>query len=216
MRMSGPRLSYLFWFLGLCCFGLCVMPAFSSALSSEEEIRVQLPTESTRLLIVVEPIEGSHSEFDASYLQALRSVLTFDLDHNGFTEVLSASRKNRALLQKLRAQEGFDLACDFGVYGDSGIYYVIKAKVENKNLATKVISINGQSAKLIEGVSLCGELSKDRRAIHCLSDSICQMLFQKPGIASSRILFTERRRVQPSGKGESAVEIGIRSNWSAV
>jgi len=184
----------------LSCFFQFILFFFSAALAANEEIVVRLATESTRLPLFIEAIQNEKSNFDASYLQALSSIFSYDMNYNGMTEVVLPKDKKR--YQALSSQTGFDTACDFNKCKDVDLFYVIKMKMEGKNLVTKVISVNGQSTKLIEGISCTGELAKDRKAIHYLADSICQMLFQKQGIASSRIFFTEKKKIQTSTDSE--------------
>lgn len=186
----------------LCALVLTLTLSFiAGSLTAEDEIVVRLSSESTRLPIFIEAIQGETSELSHDYLQSLRSIFSFDMNYNGMTAVISPKDKKR--YQTMSGQEGFDTACDFNKCKDVDVFYVIKMKMDGKSLTSKVISVNGQSVKLIEGITCTGDLSKDRKTIHFLADSICNLLFQKPGIASSRILLTEKKKIQAGPKGEA-------------
>jgi len=167
---------------------LLVTMLFQTTAFSEEEIVVKLATESHRLPIVIEPIQAESSDFPKEHLQALLDVFSFDMNANGMTQVIAPKDKKR--FQLLQGSFGFDKAPDFAKCKEADIFYLIKSKMEGKSLAVKMIAINGQSVKLIEGISCTGDLAKDRKTMHHLADSIHEMLFQKPGIASQRIIFT--------------------------
>ena len=186
--------------LYLACFFQLTLFFVMSTLAANEEIVVRLATESTRLALFIEAIQNEKAAFDANYLQTLSSIFSYDMNYNGMTEVVLPQDKKR--YQLLNSQIGFETDCDFNACKDVDVFYVIKMKMEGKNLVTKVISVNGKSTKLIEGITCTGELAKDRKAIHHLADSICQMLFQKQGVASSRIFFTEKKKVQVSPEGD--------------
>ena len=57
---------------------------------------------------------------------------------------------------------------------------------------------NADSAKTIEGIPLSGDLTKDRKQIHQLADTIHKTLFGTPGIANTRILYTVKTQQQGS------------------
>jgi TolB protein len=165
------------------------------AKDAEEEIVVKLTSDAKRLPVYLGPIQSDKSDFPQTFLDSLRSVFAFDINNNGATQIVKKEP------QFLKDGQNFESAIDFSKCKDADILYIIKMKMEGKSLSCKVISVNGQSTKLIEGISCTGELDKDRKTMHNLADSIHNLLFQKPGIASSRILFTIRKKV-PSVKKE--------------
>lgn len=169
--------------------------SFHNSLKAEEELVVKLATEAKLLPIYLGPIQNEKSDFPQNYLDSIRQVLAFDINNNGSTSCLKKEP------QFLNESKTFESAIDFNKCKEADIFYLIKMKMEGKSLSLKVISVNGKSTKLIEGVSLTGDLDKDRKTIHNLADSIHNLLFQKPGIASSRILFTIRKQV-PTNKKE--------------
>jgi TolB protein len=160
---------------------------------AEEEIVVRLATETKLLPCHIAPIQGPSSDFSKEFLEKLQATLSFDMNYNGMTEIVGT--RTKPLKVSLGDSLDFDSPCDFQKCKDAEIFYLIKMKMEGKNLVTKVISINGQSVKLINGVLCTGDIAQDRKTIHRLHDSIFQMLFQKPGIASRRILYTVKHKI---------------------
>lgn len=160
---------------------------FCSSLIAEEEIFVRLETEAQLIPILICPIQEASSDLPQSHLATLSSIFRSDMSHNGMTKI--------SPLKELAATyAGFDLNDDYETLKNVEVFYLIKMKIEGKNLITKVISINGKSVKLIDGISLTGDVSQDRKTIHLLADTIFEVLFQKKGISSHRIVFTVREK----------------------
>lgn len=159
--------------------------AFS--LHAEEEIVVCLEGETALIPLYLAPAEPN------SKLDALREVLAFDLDHNGATHVLTS--KEIAATASLKGQAAYDAPIDFRKIKDEGILYLVKLRLKDKELSCKVISCNAETSQTIDNLSLTFDLSQDRKKIHKLADAIHKLLFGKEGIASSRILFAVKKRV---------------------
>src|SRR5581483_10686600 len=193
MKTTSPF--QLFVSIFLCIFSFLFSPLQAKD-SSEEEIVVQLATEVPLLPMCVGPFQNDASEFSSDYLQSLRSILIFDLNYNGATKVITSQKSDA--LKALSKEEEFQATCSFDKWKDAHVFYLVKLKMHEKNLSAKVISMNGKSTKLIEGLSFCGDLSKDRRKIHQLADSIMELLFQRQGCAQDHILFTVRRKIPSS------------------
>jgi TolB protein len=70
----------------------------------------------------------------------------------------------------------------------------IDLAVTQKKLQVKLTIAAQKSAKGIEGLTLTGELSKDRQILHQVHDTIFQTLFGSGGVADTRILYTVRTR----------------------
>jgi TolB protein len=163
---------------------------FAVPLVADEEIVVRLSNEESLAPLYLNPIEDIRSGFDASYLRALEKVLSFDLNHNGKTEVVSQSsaRKEQAKREKglhvFEREKWRELGCD----------YVVKAAISNKKFTTAVFSVSDGSIKGIDGVPLSGSLEEDRRLIHSIADSMHEALFNTRGVCGTRILYTVRTR----------------------
>jgi len=133
-------------------------------LLANDEIVVHLSSQEQLMPLFLAPLQDKESGFDKSYLSALEKVLRFDFDHNGKTEISTSSKT---------------------VYK---VETVITKKIANIKI------IYGESVKGIEGITLTGELAKDRQILHRVHDTLFETLFNVRGIAETHILFTLRNR----------------------
>lgn len=161
--------------------------------AQEEELFVQLDSEIEMIPIYVSPIQNQDGSLSSAYLESLRQVLTFDLNHNGVTRALTA--KEALALSSLKDQDKFDGEVNFQKLKADGLLYLIKLKNANSELSCKAISVNSQTGTTIDHILLCGDLAKDRVKIHQLADAIHKLLFGKSGIASCHILYTVKKKV---------------------
>lgn len=161
--------------------------------ADEEEIFVQLSSEVELIPIFVSSVDSTNSKFGKEYSEAIRQVFLFDINNNGSTRALLP--KEIGTYSSLTNQNQFDAAIDFAKLKADGLLYLAKLKIKENELIAKILSVNGQTANTIDHIYLSGDLSKDRIKIHQLSDSIHKLLFSKPGIAMSRILYTIKRKV---------------------
>ena len=76
-------------------------------------------------------------------------------------------------------------------------------RIKDKKLLVRLFASNAETIKSIEGLPLSGELSRDRRQIHQLADTIHKALFEKDGVATTRILYT--LKTKQGGKWGSEV-----------
>ncbi len=177
--MSVSMRLFLFFILALA----------APCLYAEDEIFVQLSGETDLLPLYVSPIESKAAALTAEQQKALRDTLVFDLNYNGMTRVLTA------LKASTKGQEAFDAPANFPALKNDGILYLVKLRLEENKLSTKVIFVNGQTSRTIDGITLSGDERKDRAKMHALSDIIHELLFGTKGIASSKILYTLKKRV---------------------
>lgn len=169
-------------------FGLLLMTTapFLTAAENDEPLLVRLATSTERLPIYLTRTECQGSGFDKDYCAKLEKVLQFDLDHNGMTYTLKTSNDK----EKLAKASSFDLAPGSSDWKDIGAFYVVKMRIDDKKAAIRLFSRNADTVKSIEGISLTGDLAKDRRQIHQLADTVHKTLFKTDGIANTRILYT--------------------------
>lgn len=168
--------------------------AFAEA-PQNPEIRVQLTTASSLIPVYMGRFRGETS-FDRNYLNQLEDVLQFDLNHNGSTRALPINdHKEKVLKEGLSSN----------VWKSMGIAHVMKVDISGKALSLALFSSQSGTVKEFKDISLTGELAQDRRQIHKLADAIHKALFNKEGIATSRILFArqakEVRADNPEGAG---------------
>ena len=166
---------------------------FISTLEAHDEITVHLDTEVPLLPLFLSDVESSKSSFSKEHLASVKDVLAFDLYYNGSTKVLSSNESSKK--PSLKKQNDFDAEYSFDALRKDEVLYLVKLKGEKKELKVQCISVNSQKARVIE-ITLTGDLVRDRRSVHALADTIHEALFQKPGIASSKILFTIKKETK--------------------
>lgn len=139
---------------------------FIAALSvsfAEESFEVRLATETPLVPIFLEKLSGDPS----GYLRDLDNVLLFDFMQSG--SIVPLAEKN--------GRE----------------HYIIRGRVENMALAAQVLDPKSGKKITFEGIALTGALAEDRRKIHELADKIHEKIFGIEGIASTRILFVDKK-----------------------
>lgn len=152
-------------------------------LAAVEEIRVELATQEKLTPLYINKWNASGS-LPSAYLQQLRGILQFDLQHCGYSNVLPTDE------QVEKALAPSDPAAAFQVQNCGAAHHVIKAVVEEKKLSLYVFSTRTGTLKQFQNIPLTGDLSKDRRQVHKLADGIVKTLFNVQGVASSTILYS--------------------------
>jgi len=159
-------------------------------LFAEEEIVVHLSNEERLAPLYLNPIEDIRSGFNASYLRSLEKVLSFDLNHNGKTELVTQTNARKEQVGREKGLHVFErekwreLGCDF----------VVKVAISDKKLTTSLFSVSTGAIKGIDGIPLSGKLEQDRRILHSVADSMHEALFGVRGVCETRILYTIRTR----------------------
>ncbi|MCI0381845.1 MAG: Tol-Pal system protein TolB [Chlamydiae bacterium] len=162
--------------------------------SEEKEIPIHLHTRENLHLVYLGKIQNKQPFFSNDHLKQIRSVLHFDLNYNGVSKVLKIDEN----LEKWLQDADFRLSLNSDIWKDTSIEYVIKAEINHKTLSAFVFSIKDQTLKQFKEILLSGDLSQDRRQMHKLADAIQNSLFQKEGIAQSRILYSYQIHSNPS------------------
>lgn len=144
---------------------ILLLTSFSCAAS--DEIEVHLSSKESLKRVQLHSIQDEESGFDKNYLKQLEVILSFDLNHNGRTQVSSNAKE-----------------CDFQV----------QSSIAAKKLNVTVTTNKTKSAKGLQGLLLSGNLNKDRCVIHQAADAIHASLFGTSGIASTHLLYTVRNR----------------------
>ncbi len=170
------------WFL---FFFLLVTPLFA-----EEEIVVHLASQERLAPLYLNPIQDVRSGFDAAYLRSLEKVLSFDLNHNGRTELVTQSSARKAQAKNENGLHVFEKE----KWRALGCEYVVKIAVADKTLSASLYSISTGTVKGIDGIPLKGKLEQDRRILHSVADSMHEALFGSRGVCDTRILYTVRTR----------------------
>lgn len=178
---------------------LAIMLAAMPLKAEDDAILVRLATETQRLPVYLTHFGCEESALDAAYCQRLEKVLQFDLNHNGMTYTLAPNSER----EKLALAANLDQVPQQSNWKSLDVFYVIKAKVKDKKLSIRLFAANSSSAKSIDGLQLSGDMASDRRQIHQLADIIHKALFDKEGIATTKLLYT--LKTKKGGKSVSEV-----------
>lgn len=143
--------------------------------ASDRELVVVLETGSKLSPVSVEPFVNNRSGFSRDYLKELENVLRFDFSNNGKT-VLAESTK---------------------------ALHRISVSVKEYKLKAVVTSPYEEEELQMNEICLTGYPQEDRRLVHKLSDAILRELFEVEGIASTRLLYTVKKK--EGGKDVSEV-----------
>jgi TolB protein len=180
---------------------LCATIAVSAlccAAEESDEVLVLLGSEHALLPTHVEQIEADSTDFSKDFLVKLEKVLAFDLNNNGMTRVIEGKEKE---LAQESGESGFEGTLNLDALRKSGLSYLIRWKALHHEIIVKVVQVTSGTVRTISPVTLTGDLSKDRGKIHQMADCIHQVLFGKPGIAGSKILYILKKR-DSNGKSE--------------
>lgn len=170
---------------------------FCSCLSWAQEIRVTLSTDNPLQPIYVSRLNAQSAHFDTKHLKALEEILLYDLNFNGATKVCATSSDKEVLLSEKQTSIAFNPK----TWKHFGISYVLQWEIEQKTARATLLNTSNGSLKTFSGISLTGDLDQDRQQIHKFADGIYKVLFNKEGIAHSRILFAYQiKNPRPDGK----------------
>lgn len=174
----------------ICLFSCFNMSCWAAANDSNEPIVVRLATETQLIPMYLARFSGNDSGFDSNYCKQLETVLQFDLDHNGMTYLMEPNSQR----EKQSAAASFNQSPSASDWKALSAFYVVKVKIQDKKLSARLFAANSETSKSINDLPLSGDLSKDRRQIHQLADTIHKALFGKDGIASTRIIYTVKSK----------------------
>lgn len=166
-----------------------------------DPIVVWLSSDTKLLPLYTSPWSTDKANLSSDYLTNLENVLQFDLGHNGITYLLKPTRE----LTTIDEKTSFDNANNFASWEDANVYYVVKVRVQGKQLNARILAINSSTTKAVDGIQLSGVLSEDRRKMHTLADAIHKALFNKDGIAATRVLYTVKQKGEDGKKWVSEV-----------
>lgn len=158
--------------------------------ADDEQIVVKLATESQLMPLYLSVFQDQGSGFEPGYLKQLENVLNFDLNHNGMTYTVKQSKESDAL-----ANSGsFDSLGSVNEWKALNVYYVIKVRAKDRKLDIRMLAVNSNGTRSVDGLMMTGDLSQDRRKIHQIADTIHKTLFGTDGIANTKLLYTIKRK----------------------
>lgn len=181
---------------------LILIPSIMSAQPQDEseEMVIRLETAVPLMPVYMATCSNENSELSSSQLEKLQEVLNFDFNHNGMTYTLQQSSDKDRL-----ARQFLEGTISSKEWQRMNVFYVITLEAQpGKKMSATLLSVNGSTAKSIDGIVLSGELAQDRKAMHQLADAIHKALFDSEGIATTHILYTIRKK---NGKGSWTSEI---------
>jgi TolB protein len=184
-------------------FAIASLVASAAEVEQNPEIRVHLATSSHLQSTYIGKIQALNSTFDLSYLHLLQAVLDYDLNYNGSTKVLPRTPDKEQLLSSKDNTAAFPIS----LWKDFGVLHAVRAQLSGRFLTVSVFSTQNGSVKTFPEIELIGNLNQDRRQIHKLCDGIHKALFNKDGVASSRILFAYQVKNPRSDGSEWISEI---------
>jgi TolB protein len=153
-----------------------------------EDLEIFLRTKMQKPEVYLTRLYVPSSEHDWRYFEDLREVFAFDLSHNGFTEVRSLDQTLDESLHFPDVRSGFDMA----LWKKVKTSYVFAIQAIQNRFQLIVFDINKGSSKKYPEFALSGKLEADRSHIHRLSDTVQKDLFGIQGIASLKILYSQR------------------------
>jgi TolB protein len=173
--------------LFFCLISAIQWPLHAASNEDDEKIVVKLATESKLMPLYLAPFYKENAALDSTYLDKLEKVLQFDLNHNGMTFTVKQANDNR---EALAAAGSYLAPGNASTWKALNVFYVIKVQIKNKQISSRMLSVNSNTEKSVEGLPLTGNLNQDRRQIHRLADMIHKALFGTEGVANTRIVYT--------------------------
>src|SRR3989344_2571573 len=163
-------------------FLLAVFSGFS------EDIEVHLKTSVQATPVYVTRINTDPSQYDWRYCDDLRNVLEFDLKTGGFAIPLAIRDEWEQSFCWPDVRKDFDLA----LWKQKKIPFILTMTIQKNSLQLTAFNIEKGTSKRYPEFSLTGKIDDDRKHLHKLSDQIHKDLFGVEGIASLRLIYSQR------------------------
>jgi TolB protein len=181
------------------------------ALHAQQELEVRLETKVPLKPIYLSRLHKSSAQTAGQNAEELRSVLAFDLANNGYSSIVPVREDGE---QKINwADPGARV--DAAFWKRERIPIVITLEETQNGLIAKVFNLDKSSTKSYPEIRLTRQSGGDRPAIHKLADAIQKDLFGAPGIASMRIIFSQRMKHNESAGHRWVSEIWT-SDWDGA
>lgn len=149
-----------------------------------QELEVSLPTRSSLKPIYVSNLHSQ--DHDWRFAEELRSVLEFDLNQGGFCSVVARRNEWEETFSypdpRIRFNPSF--------WKKEKISFCISWQIEQNQIELTAFNVEKGTSKRYPPIPL------DRKAIHQLSDLLHKDLFGKQGIASLRLIYSQRHKNQ--------------------
>lgn len=154
------------------------------------DIEVRLKTDLQLKPIYISRLSSDPDQIDWRYLDELRAVLEFDFQTGGYATVLAVNDDYEQTFHWPEVKRNFDLA----VWRRAKIPFVITPAVFNKALQVTVFNIEKGTSKRYPLLPITGKVEEDRKQLHITADAIHKDLFGQRGIASLRLIYSQRNK----------------------
>jgi TolB protein len=155
-----------------------------------EEIEVRLKTAVQLKPVYLSRMKTEPSQFDWRYFEDLRSLLEFDLSNGGFASVPSIREEWEQTFHWPDVRREFDLT----VWKKEKIPFVLTLSVSRNVLQLTAFNIEKGTSKRYAEIPITGRSEEDRKQIHTLTDLLHKDLFGVEGIASLRLIYSQRTK----------------------
>lgn len=182
---------------------ICLFSFFLQA----EEIEVRLKTAADLKPVYISQVNTDPNLFDWRYFEDLRAVLEFDLSAGGMAAVVMNRGEWEQSIRWPDPRRDFDLP----LWRREKIAYVLTLSVVKNSLQITAFNVEKGTSKRYPEFVLTGKIEEDRRPMHKLADAIHLDLFDVEGIASLRLIYSQRIR----GASEYQSEIWISDSDGA-
>jgi TolB protein len=189
----------------------CLFLFAAIALHAQQELEVRLETKVSLKPIYVSRIHSVSDSELLYYQNELRSVLVYDLANNGYSSTIPIHESAEEKISWPDPRARIDLA----FWKREHIPIVIALEVSSNSLTATVIQIDKGSSKRYADIPISKTSEADRPAIHRLADAIQKDLFGVQGIASSRIIFSQRLKNNQSKEPEWVSDVWT-SDWDGA
>ncbi len=174
-----------------------VLPCLLFAhLMADDELQVKLRTAAKLSPLYLAQPNVLDTQLPPPYIKELYKVVHFDFNNNGRTLTSPHSAEIDAKLYRN----------DTGAFRERRDFYALTLTIQNKQATATLYDLKKGTSSTFQPLNLTGVLSKDRAELHFLADAIHKKLFGTEGIASTRILFTEKNSTM-SGQERASIWI---------
>jgi len=155
-----------------------------------QELEIRLSTRTPLKPVYLTGLHVPASEYDWRYFEELRAVFEFDLNTNGFSTVMPIQAGYEERLEWPDVKSDFNLT----PWKKDHIPFVLAIQVLQNRLQLIAFDVENGTSKKYPDLSLTGRIEEDRRQLHRLADTLQKDLFGVQGIASLKILYTQRQK----------------------
>jgi len=153
-----------------------------------EEIEVRLKTTADLKPIYLTRIHTEPNQFDWRYFKELRDVLETDFNLGGFAHILPINEEWEETFIWSNVKRNFNLS----LWRREKIPFVFAINAYPDALQITVFNVEKESSKSYPEIPLTGRVEEDRKELHKIGDLIHQDLFDIEGIASLRLIYSNR------------------------